>query len=67
MPKWTIYGGYHQVKLAEDSSQITAIITPWGVHRFLACPFGISTAPGEHQARIANEILKILKWCYRLY
>ena len=50
--------GYHQLKLAEDSSKVTAIITPWGVYRFLACPFGISTAPGEYQARMAHEILK---------
>ena len=60
--------GYHQLKLTEDSSKVTAIITPWGVYRFLACPFGISTAPGEYQARMAYEILKdLFKWCYRLY
>ena len=33
--------GYHQLKLAENSSNVTAIITQWGVYRFLACPFGI--------------------------
>ena len=41
--------GYHQIKLAENSSKVTEIITPWGVYRFLACLFGISTAPGEYQ------------------
>ena len=50
--------GYHQLKLAENSSKVTAIITPWGVYRFLACPFGISTAPGEYQARMAHVVLK---------
>ena len=50
--------GYRQLKLAEDSSKFTAIITPWGVYRFLAYPFGISTAPGEYQARMVHEILK---------
>jgi hypothetical protein len=50
--------GYHQLKLSDESSKITAIITPWGVYRFLACPFGISTAPGEYQARMAHEILR---------
>ena len=40
--------GYYQLKLAENSSNVTAIITQWGVYRFLACPFGTSTAPGEH-------------------
>jgi hypothetical protein len=28
------------------------------VYRFLACPFGISTAPGEYQARMAHEVLQ---------
>jgi len=50
--------GYHQLRLTEDSSKVTAIITPWGVYRFLACPFGISTAPGKYQARMAYEILQ---------
>ena len=47
--------GYNQ---AENSSKVTAIITPWGVYRFLACPFGISTAPGQYQARMAHVVLK---------
>ena len=38
--------GYHLLKLVEDSSKVTAIITPWVVYRFLACPFDVSTAPG---------------------
>jgi len=29
-----------------------------GVYRFLACPFGISTTPGEYEARMAHEVLK---------
>ena len=49
--------GYHQLRLTGDSSKVTAII-PWGLYRFLACPFGISTAPGEYQARMAHEILQ---------
>ena len=50
--------GYHQLRLEAESSKITAIITPWGVYRFLACPFGISIAPGEYQARMAHHILQ---------
>ena len=49
--------GYQQLRLTDDRSKVTAIITPWGVYRFLACLFGISTAPGEYQARTAHEIL----------
>ena len=29
-----------------------------GVYRFLACPIGISTAPGEYQARMAHKVLE---------
>jgi len=39
--------GYHQLKIAENSGKVTSIMTPWGVYRILACPFGISTAPGD--------------------
>jgi len=35
--------GYHQLRLTEDSFKVTAIITPWGVYIFLACPVGTST------------------------
>ena len=50
--------GYHQLRLDKESSRVTAIITPCGVYSFLACPFGISTAPGEYQARMAHHILQ---------
>jgi hypothetical protein len=29
----------------------------WIYYRFLACPFGVSTAPGKYQARMAHKIL----------
>ena len=28
------------------------------MYRFLSCPFGISTAPGEYQARIFHQVLE---------
>ena len=46
------------MRLEAESSKITAIITPWSVYRFLACTFGILTAPGEYQARMAHHILQ---------
>ena len=51
--------GYHQIRLDKESSDVAAIITPWGVNRFLAYSFGISTAPGEYQARMAHKVLKV--------
>ena len=50
--------GYHQVRLKDENLKVTVIITPWGVYRFLACPFGMSIAPGEYQTRRAHEILQ---------
>ena len=50
--------GYHQLRLEDEISKVTGIITPWGVYRFLACPFGISTAPSKYQARMAHEVLQ---------
>jgi hypothetical protein len=50
--------GYHQLRLSENSTKYTSIITPWGIYRFTACPFGICTAPGIYQDRMANEILR---------
>ena len=50
--------GYHQLRLDKESSRVTAIITLWGVYRFLARPFGISTAPGEYQDRMAHKVLE---------
>ena len=50
--------GYHQLKLDQQNSRVTAIITPWGCTSFLSCPFGISTVPGEYQARMAHQVLE---------
>jgi len=51
--------GYHELRLTKDSSKSQPSSLHGGVH-FLTCPFGISTAPGEYQARMAHEILNYL-------
>jgi hypothetical protein len=52
-------------KVDNEGSKIMAVITSWGVYRFSACPFGISTAPGEYQAQMAHVVLEefYLKGC----
>jgi len=59
--------GYHQLRLDKESSKVIAIITPWGVYRFLTCPFGISTVPIEYQARMVHKVLEgfilMEQWC----
>jgi len=44
--------GFHQVKLDEESSYLTAFWTPFGRYRYLRMPFGISSAPEEFQRRM---------------
>ena len=58
LPKVDNLWGYHQLRLDKESSRVAVIITPWGVYRFLAFPFGISTALGKYQARMAHKVLE---------
>ena len=53
--------GCHQLQLDKERNQVTAIITVWEVYRFLACPFGISTAAGDYQATMAIKVIKYWK------
>ena len=52
--------GYHQLKVAEESKDLTCITTPFGTYVYNFCPFGISTAPGLYQNMMENEILREL-------
>jgi len=33
-----LWGVHHQLRLEDESSKVTAIITPWGVYSFLVHP-----------------------------
>ena len=54
--------GYHQLKVKDTDQDLLAIITPFGLFKWTRCPFGISTAPGVYQDRMANVILKDLMY-----
>ena len=49
--------GYHELRLDKESSKVTVNITPWVSTDFWHAP-GISTAPGEYQARMAHKVLE---------
>lgn len=57
--------GYHQLRIAEEDQELTTIITPFGLYKWTRCPFGISTAPGVYQDRMAHVILRdhVTKGC----
>ena len=44
--------GFLQVVLDEESSYLTTFWSPFGRHRWLRMPFGISSAPEEFQRRL---------------
>ena len=48
--------GFHKVKLDNESSFLTTFWTPFGRHRHLCMPQGISCVPNEYQRR-QNEAL----------
>jgi hypothetical protein len=50
--------GYHQLKVVEEDQHLLAIITPFGLYKWTRLPFGLWTATGVYQDRMANVILK---------
>lgn len=51
--------GFHQIPLDEETSRICTFATPFGRHRFLRLPFGISSASEVFQKTL-NEIVDSL-------
>nr|XP_050038472.1 uncharacterized protein K02A2.6-like [Dermacentor andersoni] len=45
---------FHQVKLSNDSQELTAFITPYGRYCFCRLPFGITSAPEYFQKQMAR-------------
>ena len=57
--------GFLQIELDEESSRITTFQTPWGRHRWLRMPYGISPAPECFQRKL-DENLQGLPGVYRI-
>ena len=57
--------GFLQIELDDESSRLTKFQTPWGRHRWLRMPYGISPAPEYFQQKL-DQNLQGLPGVYRI-
>ena len=48
--------GYHQIEIAEEDRDKTALISPYGLYQYCRMPFGLSGAPGTFQSIVENMV-----------
>ena len=48
--------GFLQIELDDESSRLTTFQTPWGRHRWLRMPYGISPAPEYFQQKLDQNL-----------
>lgn len=59
--KFDLNQGFYQYPLEENSKQLTAFITPFGVFEFNVMPFGVTNGPAEFQKYMRKHFQ--CEWC----
>ena len=55
---WDARGAYHQIKLSPESRDYTTFVSPFGLHRFIRVPFGLTNA-GQTYSRMVSHAISL--------